>query len=94
MVDYIADYIEGIAGRQVYPDVQPGYLRPLIPSCAPQEPDAYEDIMKDVEKVIMPGVRGQVRGGGAGVNGAPEAGAVYPGHPPLSLTAGQQPGHF
>ncbi|XP_016053821.1 PREDICTED: aromatic-L-amino-acid decarboxylase isoform X3 [Miniopterus natalensis] len=56
MVDYIADYIEGIEGRQVYPDVEPGYLRPLIPSCAPQEPDAYEDIMKDVEKVIMPGV--------------------------------------
>ncbi|XP_016053822.1 PREDICTED: aromatic-L-amino-acid decarboxylase isoform X4 [Miniopterus natalensis] len=55
MVDYIADYIEGIEGRQVYPDVEPGYLRPLIPSCAPQEPDAYEDIMKDVEKVIMPG---------------------------------------
>ncbi|XP_036183120.1 aromatic-L-amino-acid decarboxylase isoform X2 [Myotis myotis] len=56
MVDYIADYIEGIEGRQVYPSVEPGYLRPLIPSCAPQEPDAYEDIMKDVEKVIMPGV--------------------------------------
>ncbi|XP_015422358.1 PREDICTED: aromatic-L-amino-acid decarboxylase [Myotis davidii] len=56
MVDYIADYIEGIEGRQVYPSVEPGYLRPLIPSCAPQEPDTYEDIMKDVEKVIMPGV--------------------------------------
>lgn len=56
MVDYIADYIEGIEGRQVYPDVEPGYLRPLIPSCAPQEPDTYEDIMKDVEKIIMPGV--------------------------------------
>ncbi|XP_045683904.1 aromatic-L-amino-acid decarboxylase [Phyllostomus hastatus] len=56
MVDYIADYLEGIEGRQVFPDVQPGYLRPLIPSCAPQEPDTFEDIMKDVERVIMPGV--------------------------------------
>ena len=58
MVDYIADYLEGIEGRQVFPDVEPGYLRPLMPSCAPQEPDTFEDIMKDVEKVIMPGVSG------------------------------------
>lgn len=56
MVDYMADYLEGIEGRQVYPDVEPGYLRALIPPCAPQEPDAYEDIIKDVEKIIMPGV--------------------------------------
>ncbi|XP_036102905.1 aromatic-L-amino-acid decarboxylase [Molossus molossus] len=56
MVDYIANYIESIEGRQVYPSVEPGYLRPLIPSCAPQEPDTYEDIMDDVEKIIMPGV--------------------------------------
>ncbi|XP_040602583.1 aromatic-L-amino-acid decarboxylase isoform X3 [Mesocricetus auratus] len=56
MVDYIADYLEGIEGRAVYPDVEPGYLRPLIPTAAPQEPDAYEDIIKDIEKIIMPGV--------------------------------------
>ncbi|OBS68014.1 hypothetical protein A6R68_03444 [Neotoma lepida] len=56
MVDYIADYLEGIEGRPVYPDVEPGYLRPLIPTTAPQEPEAYEDIIKDIEKIIMPGV--------------------------------------
>lgn len=56
MVDYMADYIEGIEERQVYPDVSPGYLRPLIPPTAPQEPDKYEDIMSDIEKIIMPGV--------------------------------------
>uniref|UniRef100_A0A8D0QA77 Aromatic-L-amino-acid decarboxylase n=1 Tax=Sus scrofa TaxID=9823 RepID=A0A8D0QA77_PIG len=55
MVDYVADYLEGIEGRQVYPDVQPGYLRPLIPATAPQEPDTFEDILQDVEKIIMPG---------------------------------------
>ncbi|XP_075413643.1 aromatic-L-amino-acid decarboxylase isoform X4 [Tenrec ecaudatus] len=55
MVDYIADYLEGIEARQVYPDVEPGYLRPLIPASAPQEPETFEDIMTDVEKIIMPG---------------------------------------
>ncbi|XP_069852086.1 aromatic-L-amino-acid decarboxylase [Dipodomys merriami] len=56
MVDYIADYLEGIERRQVYPDVEPGYLRPLIPDTAPQEPETFEDIIRDVEKIIMPGV--------------------------------------
>ncbi|XP_027429968.1 aromatic-L-amino-acid decarboxylase isoform X2 [Zalophus californianus] len=55
MVDFVADYLEGIEGRQVYPDVEPGYLRPLIPTTAPEEPDTFEDILNDVEKIIMPG---------------------------------------
>lgn len=56
MVDYIADYLENIEQRPVYPDVEPGYLRSLIPSEAPVEPDDYNDIIQDVERVIMPGV--------------------------------------
>ncbi|KAA0702958.1 Aromatic-L-amino-acid decarboxylase [Triplophysa tibetana] len=56
MVDYIADYLENIEKRQVYPDVEPGYLRSLIPEEAPEKPDSYEDVVKDIERVIMPGV--------------------------------------
>lgn len=56
MVDFIADYLENIEQRPVYPDVEPGYLRDLIPTEAPVEPDDYNDIIKDVERVIMPGV--------------------------------------
>ncbi|XP_043920734.1 aromatic-L-amino-acid decarboxylase [Protopterus annectens] len=56
MVDYIADYLENIEKRDVYPDVKPGYLRPLIPDSAPEHPESFEDIVKDVERVIMPGV--------------------------------------
>lgn len=56
MVDFVANYLEGIEGRQVYPDVQPGYLRSMVPTTAPKEPDTFEDIINDVEKIIMPGV--------------------------------------
>uniref|UniRef100_A0A8D3CAU5 Aromatic-L-amino-acid decarboxylase n=1 Tax=Scophthalmus maximus TaxID=52904 RepID=A0A8D3CAU5_SCOMX len=56
MVDYVADYLENIEQRPVYPDLEPGYLRPLIPAEAPLEPETFEDIMRDVERVIMPGV--------------------------------------
>ncbi|XP_072910441.1 aromatic-L-amino-acid decarboxylase isoform X2 [Hemitrygon akajei] len=56
MVDFIIDYLKSVEQRPVYPAVQPGYLRPLIPDSAPQDPDNYEEIMKDVERVIMPGI--------------------------------------
>uniref|UniRef100_A0A671XEL6 Aromatic-L-amino-acid decarboxylase n=1 Tax=Sparus aurata TaxID=8175 RepID=A0A671XEL6_SPAAU len=56
MVDYVADYLENIEQRPVYPDLEPGYLRSLIPNEAPAEPETYEEIMKDVERVIMPGI--------------------------------------
>ncbi|KFO33027.1 Aromatic-L-amino-acid decarboxylase [Fukomys damarensis] len=56
MVDYMADYLEGIESRPVYPEVEPGYLQTLIPSSAPEEPEAYEDIVRDIERIIMPGV--------------------------------------
>uniref|UniRef100_A0A8D0CPD0 Aromatic-L-amino-acid decarboxylase n=1 Tax=Sander lucioperca TaxID=283035 RepID=A0A8D0CPD0_SANLU len=56
MVDYMANYLANIEQRPVYPDVKPGYLRSLIPTEAPLEPENYEDVIKDVERVIMPGV--------------------------------------
>jgi hypothetical protein len=57
MVDYIADYLEHIRERRVYPAVAPGYLRQLIPDSAPLEPEPWDDIIADVERVVMPGVR-------------------------------------
>ncbi|XP_033837562.1 aromatic-L-amino-acid decarboxylase [Periophthalmus magnuspinnatus] len=56
MIDYVADYLENIEQRPVYPDVEPGYLRQLIPTEAPEDPEPYDDVLKDVERVIMPGV--------------------------------------
>ena len=56
MVDYIADYLENIRDRRPLPSVQPGYLRKLIPGHAPEDPEKWEDVFGDIERVIMPGV--------------------------------------
>ncbi|KAL3873116.1 hypothetical protein ACJMK2_036272, partial [Sinanodonta woodiana] len=56
MVDYVASYLENVRTYQPYPDVQPGYLRHMIPDCAPESPDSWDDLFKDIERVIMPGV--------------------------------------
>lgn len=56
MVDYIAQYLDTIRTRRVFPDVSPGYMKDLIPSEAPQSGEKWEDIIADVERVVMPGV--------------------------------------
>lgn len=56
MVDYVADYLDTIRDRPVLPDVQPGFMRHLIPDSAPEKPEDWKDILHDVERVIMPGV--------------------------------------
>lgn len=56
MVDYIADYLENIRDRRVFPDVKPGYMRTLLPESAPVDGEEWENIFKDIETVIMPGV--------------------------------------
>lgn len=55
-VDYIADYLENIRERQVLPSVEPGYIREFVPEEAPEEPEQWHDVLKDVERVVMPGV--------------------------------------
>lgn len=63
MVDYIANYLDTIEERRVTPAIEPGYLRRLVPLEAPQNPEHWDDIMKDVEDKIMPGVSGVLLGG-------------------------------
>ncbi|KAH0503283.1 Histidine decarboxylase [Microtus ochrogaster] len=56
MVDYICQYLSTVRERQVAPNVQPGYLRAQLPGSAPEEPDSWDSIFGDIERIIMPGV--------------------------------------
>ncbi|KAL3315542.1 hypothetical protein Ciccas_005822 [Cichlidogyrus casuarinus] len=56
MVDYICEYLDGLEDRNVIPDVEPGYLRPMIPESAPEEPEQWPEIFNDIDNLIMPGI--------------------------------------
>lgn len=60
MVDYICQYLSNVRERRVTPDVQPGYMRAHLPDAAPMDPDSWDSIFGDIEKIIMPGVRNKV----------------------------------
>ncbi|KAF4017468.1 hypothetical protein G4228_009212, partial [Cervus hanglu yarkandensis] len=55
MVDYICQYLTTVRERRVTPDVRPGYLRAQLPESAPVEPDSWDSIFGDIERIIMPG---------------------------------------
>ncbi|CAD5119187.1 DgyrCDS7824 [Dimorphilus gyrociliatus] len=56
MIDYIADYLENIENRRPLSNVEPGYLKLLIPDDAPKKPEDWNTVFQDIERVIMPGV--------------------------------------
>jgi hypothetical protein len=53
--------MDTLESRRVTPSVEPGYLRELLPTEAPHDPEDWDAIMEDVESKIMPGVR-KIRG--------------------------------
>uniref|UniRef100_A0AAY4DVM5 Histidine decarboxylase n=1 Tax=Denticeps clupeoides TaxID=299321 RepID=A0AAY4DVM5_9TELE len=56
VVDYITEYLTKIREKRVYPDVQPGYMRDLLPENAPTDAEDWETIFQDFETVVMPGM--------------------------------------
>jgi hypothetical protein len=56
MIDFVANYVDTIGDRRVTPNVEPGYLKSLIPLEAPEKGEKFEVIMADIEPKIMPGM--------------------------------------
>ncbi|KAK6780454.1 hypothetical protein RDI58_022638 [Solanum bulbocastanum] len=56
MVDFIADYYKNIENFPVLSQVQPGYLRKLLPETAPAHSETLQDVLEDVQTKILPGV--------------------------------------
>ena len=56
MVDMIADYHDNIGNVPVVPNVEPGYLRKLLPEEAPFYPQSWENICEELHEAIIPGI--------------------------------------
>nr|AUI41112.1 aromatic acetaldehyde synthase [Rhodiola rosea] len=56
MVDFVADYYKTIEDHPVLSQVEPGYLRKILPDSAPDKPENFENVLSDVKTKILPGV--------------------------------------
>ncbi|NNE47413.1 MAG: aspartate aminotransferase family protein [Rhodothermales bacterium] len=56
IVDWIADYYATVEKYPVRSQVKPGEICDLLPGSPPEEPEPFERILADVDRVVMPGI--------------------------------------
>lgn len=56
LIDWIADYLEGLEDRPVREPVQPGEIRAKMPAAAPEQPESFHRIMADLDSIVVPGL--------------------------------------
>jgi aromatic-L-amino-acid decarboxylase len=56
LADWIADYRENIGKLRVAPKDKPGAILAKMPKQAPEEGEAFDDILADIDRLIVPGM--------------------------------------
>ncbi|MBV9618640.1 MAG: amino acid decarboxylase [Verrucomicrobia bacterium] len=56
LADWIADFREQLGTLRVAPNDKPGAIRAALPAQAPEEAEAFEKILADIDRLIVPGM--------------------------------------
>ena len=56
VVDWIADYLERLEELPVLSTVEPGQIRGALPAHPPPSGEPFEEVLKDLEEVLLPGI--------------------------------------
>ncbi len=56
LADWMADYLEGIREYPVKSQVEPGEIFGQLPPAPPIEPEPFDQVFADFQKIIMPGI--------------------------------------
>jgi aromatic-L-amino-acid decarboxylase len=56
IVEWVANYMETVSERPVVSTVEPGDIRAKLPAAAPEEPEPFDAVMRDLDDVVMPGI--------------------------------------
>jgi aromatic-L-amino-acid decarboxylase len=56
VVDWIADYYAKVENYPVLSQARPGEVRAALPEAPPEQGQAFDDMLQDIDKIIMPGI--------------------------------------
>jgi aromatic-L-amino-acid decarboxylase len=56
LIDWIADYRAGVAGRPVMARTAPGDVRAQLPASPPERADGFDAVLADLEQIVLPGL--------------------------------------
>ena len=56
VVEWVASYMERVGELPIAPAVEPGDIRAKLPASAPEEPEPFEALMRDLDEIVLPGI--------------------------------------
>jgi aromatic-L-amino-acid/L-tryptophan decarboxylase len=54
--EWAASYLDRVADLPVAADVRPGHVRSALPETAPEQPEAFADVLRDLDEILLPAV--------------------------------------
>jgi aromatic-L-amino-acid decarboxylase len=55
-IDWAADYLERVGSLPVLAQVAPGEIRSRLPPHAPEDPEPFAAVLRDLDEILLPGV--------------------------------------
>jgi aromatic-L-amino-acid decarboxylase len=56
LIDWIADYRARVESRRVMAQTAPGEIKAKLPSAPPQQPEPFDAIADDIDRIVLPGI--------------------------------------
>lgn len=56
LIDWIADYRAQVGNHPVMAQIAPGEIKARLPSHPPDAPEPFDDILRDLDAIVMPGL--------------------------------------
>jgi aromatic-L-amino-acid decarboxylase len=56
IIDWIADYRAGVESRPVMAKTAPGEIKAMLPASPPQQPESFDAILRDLDRIVVPGI--------------------------------------
>ena len=56
IIDWIADYRAGVESRPVMAKTAPGEIKAMLPASPPRQPESFDAILRDLDRVVIPGI--------------------------------------
>lgn len=54
LIDWLADYHDGLAARPVQAQSRPGDVKGLLPPAPPERPEPFERVIADLDRIVLP----------------------------------------
>ena len=66
VVEWVAAYMERVGELPIASQVEPGEIRSKLPASAPEEPEPFEALLRDLDEIVLPGITHWQAPGGSG----------------------------